>query len=90
MIKNKPGTCTVSGTKHKVNNYLLSEFVVSSASTLQIYVQVVYLECFPDHHQPCHILSPTPVFLPGEPQGRGSLVGCHLLGRTESDTTEAT
>ena len=22
-------------------------------------------------------------------QGRGSLVGCHLRGRTESDTTEA-
>ena len=31
-----------------------------------------------------------PVFLPGEPQGRGSLVGCSLWGRTESDTTEAT
>jgi len=26
---------------------------------------------------------PTPVFLPGEPQGWGSLVGCHLWGRTE-------
>ena len=33
---------------------------------------------------------PTPMFLPGEPQGRGSLVGCHLWGRTESDTTDAT
>ena len=33
---------------------------------------------------------PTPVFLPGESQGLGSLVGCHLWGRTESDTTEAT
>ena len=32
---------------------------------------------------------PTPGFLPGESQGRGSLVGCHLWGRTESDTTEA-
>ena len=32
----------------------------------------------------------TPVFLPGESQGRGSLVGCHLWGRTESDTTKAT
>ena len=30
------------------------------------------------------------VFLLGESQGRGSLVGCHLWGRTESDTTEAT
>ena len=33
---------------------------------------------------------PTPVSLPGESQGRGSLVGCRLWGRTESDTTEAT
>ena len=32
----------------------------------------------------------TPVFLPGESQGRGSLVGCSLWGRTESDTTEST
>ena len=30
------------------------------------------------------------VFLPGESQGRGSLVGCHLWGRTESDMNEAT
>ena len=35
-------------------------------------------------------MATTPVFLPGESQGRGSLVGCHLWGRTESDTTEAT
>ena len=33
---------------------------------------------------------PTPVFLPGESQGRWSLVGCRLWGRTESDTTKAT
>ena len=33
---------------------------------------------------------PTPVFLPGESQGRGSLVGCRLWGCTESDMTEAT
>ena len=32
---------------------------------------------------------PTPVFLLGESQGRGSLVGCHLWGRTESDMTES-
>ena len=31
---------------------------------------------------------PTPVFLPGESQGRGSLVGCRLWGHTESYTTE--
>ena len=33
---------------------------------------------------------PTPVFLPGEYQGRGILVGRRLWGHTESDTTEAT
>ena len=33
---------------------------------------------------------PTPVFLPEASQGRGSLVGDHLWGRTESDTTEVT
>ena len=33
---------------------------------------------------------PTPGFLPGESQGRGSLVGCRLWGCTESYTTKAT
>ena len=33
---------------------------------------------------------PAPVFLPGESQGRGSLLGCRLWGRTELDTTEVT
>ena len=33
---------------------------------------------------------PTPVFLPGESQGWGSLLGCCLWSRIESDTTEAT
>ena len=33
---------------------------------------------------------PTPVFLLGESQGWGSLLGCCLWGRTEWDTTEAT
>ena len=33
---------------------------------------------------------PTPVFLPGESQGRGSLVGCRLWGCTESGMTEVT
>ena len=35
-------------------------------------------------------MQPTPVFLPGESQGWGSLLGCHLWGFTESDTTEVT
>ena len=33
-------------------------------------------------------MAPTLVFLPGESQGQGSLLGCLLWGRTESDTTE--
>ena len=33
---------------------------------------------------------PTPVFLPGESQVQGSLVGCRLWGRTESDMAEVT
>ena len=33
---------------------------------------------------------PTPLFLPEESQGRGSLVGCRLWCLTESDTTKAT
>ena len=33
---------------------------------------------------------PTPVFLPGESQGWGSLVGCRLWGPTELDTAEVT
>jgi len=33
---------------------------------------------------------PTSVLLPGESQGWGSLVGCHLWGHIESDTTEVT
>ena len=31
---------------------------------------------------------PTPVLLPGQSQGRGSVMDCHLWGCTESDTTE--
>ena len=33
---------------------------------------------------------PTPVFLPGESHGQGSLVGCSPWGHTELDTAEAT
>ena len=35
-------------------------------------------------------MATTPVFLPGESQGQGSLVGFRLWGRTESDTSEMT
>ena len=35
-------------------------------------------------------MATTPVFLPGESQGRGSLLGCCLWGLTESGTTDVT
>ena len=35
-------------------------------------------------------MAATPVFLPGESQGWGSLVGCRLWDHTESDSTEVT
>ena len=47
-------------------------------------------------YSPCYLQDwrrkwqPTPVSLPEESQGLGSLVGCRLWGRTELDTTEAT
>ena len=47
------------------------------------------LSLFPFMHQRKK-WQPTSVFLPGESQGQRSLVGCHLWGCTESDTTEAT
>ena len=38
----------------------------------------------------CAAVNGVTAFLPGESQGRGSLVGGRLWGRTESDMTEAT
>ena len=54
-----------------------------------IYDRATSLSLFPFMHWR-RKWQPTPVFLPGESQGRGSLVGCRLWDRTESDTTEAT
>ena len=52
-------------------------------------LRVVSLSLFPFMHWR-RKWQPTPVFLPGESQGRGSLVGCRLWGLTELDMTEAT
>ena len=37
-----------------------------------------------------NVLGFSKLFLPGESQGRESLVGCRLWGHTELDTTEVT
>ena len=51
------------------------------------YIAFIMLRYVPSRRRQWH---PTPVFLPGESQGRWSLVGCRLWGHTESDMTEAT
>ena len=46
---------------------------------------------FPFHFQALEKeMATLQLFLPGESQGWGSLVGCRLWGRTEWDMTEAT
>ena len=50
---------------------------------------VTSLSCFSFRHWR-RKWQPTPVFLPGEFQRRGSLMGCHLWGCTKSDMTEVT
>ena len=57
-----------------------------NASSVKITHEHVYLKS----NQWRRKWQPTPVILPGESQGRGSLVGCRLWGRTELDTTEMT
>ena len=47
-------------------------------------------QCLPGFFLGLGTWQPTPVFLPGESQGWGRLVGCRLWGRTELDTTKAT
>ena len=61
-------------------------------------LRTLYYKCFSDYLVSFLATSrhwrrkwqPTPVFLPEESQGWGSLVGCRLWGHTESDTTEVT
>ena len=54
------------------------------------HMQGKYLTKFNTFHNKNGEDNGNPVLLPGESQGQGSLVGCPLWGRTESDTTEAT
>ena len=75
------------------NSFLFSKIILVTCyiikSLLILYPYYIVLGCLSRDIQRRQ-WQPTPVFLPGESQGRGGLVGCHLWGRTESDTTEAT
>ena len=60
--------------------------VINCIMFIYIYIYIyIYLEYIYRRKR-----QPTPVFLPGESQGQGSLVDCRLWGRRGSDTTEAT
>ena len=56
--------------------------VLSTAVTVAVKRQVT--------RDPSLLMAPQLPVLPGESQGQGRLVGCHLWGCTESDMTEAT
>ena len=61
---------------------------------VKLYITIMLI-CFHLYHisSELHLQrkwQPTPVLLPGESQGRGSLVDCRLWGCRESDTTEVT
>ena len=67
---------------------LLSAAVSSpSLLLLSLFPSFLWLSNVPSRRRQWH---PTPVFLPGESQGRGSMEACRVWGRTESDTTEVT
>ena len=76
-------------TRDKEGHYILIKGSIQEEDITIINIYATSLSLFTFMHWR-RKWQPTPMFLPGESQGQGSLVGCHLLGRTESDTTEAT
>ena len=75
--------------KHEFVKIQIS-FVVSVNFNQVVYPDILYEFRVSRSHFWRRKWQPTPVFLPGDSQGRGSLVGCCLWGHTESDTTEST
>ena len=76
----------ISGTTQLTQPHREPELGLELSESLSPLFIYMYLALLKQRRQ----RQPTPVFLPGESQGWGSLVGCHLWGRTELDTTEAT
>ena len=52
--------------------------------------QIRYTCCYPEFHALEKEMATHSCVLAWEISGKGSLVGCHLWGHTESDTTEVT
>ena len=63
--------------------------LVENELILYIYFHFLRQKIFPILTSPIYLTINT-MFLPGESQGQRSLVDCHLWGRTELDTSEAT
>ena len=81
-------TCKISCKKHKIFKWTLGR--LQSMGSLRVrYDWATSPSLFTFMHWR-RKWQPTPVFSPGESQGRGSMVGCRLWGRTESDMTEMT
>ena len=79
------------------------ENTYSSIGIVKILKQIAYIYSRKKRIFKCHLRifflylmvprrkwQPTPVFVPGDSQGRQSLVGSHLWGCTGLDMTEAT
>ena len=79
-----PGVLCAAEKQHDQN--VTHQLLLSQA----VLVHLPFFNFITSNHQWRRKWQPTPVFLPGESQGQGSLVGCRLWGHTESDTTEAT
>ena len=89
LVLSFPCTCVLVSGIHPVEFIIALLLVFPFICLCPIIRRATSLSLFPVMHWR-RKRQPTPVFLPGESQGRGSLVGCRLWGRTESDTTEAT
>ena len=85
------GICQTQGSNPDLPHYRQTHYCLSHNMSLYYFFLIVQVKALSiDIPYWRRKWQPTPVFLPGESQRRGSLVGCHLWGRTESDTTEAT
>ena len=73
-----------------VMKYLIQEADIFFLGILLYYPKCYFLFKFLCGYYWRRKWQPTPLLLPGESQGWGSLVGCCLWGRTELDTAEAT
>ena len=85
LLLSYPVAAKAAWGNHSVNKSIVSVLCWNPRQQCAVLYCVADLFCWS-----ISTAQPTPVSLPGESQGRGSLVGCRLWGRTESDTTEVT